>query len=129
MPYSGGRFRAIRGDGHRAEGLCNIHLALKNDGTVNAGGFNDYGQLGDGTWTERSTLVTVPGLSGAVAIARGGDHSLALKSDGSVVYLGVLITTADWATGQTTNRNTPVAVSGLTGVTAIFDVVVQSFAL
>ena len=38
-------------------------LAMKSDGTVWAWGWNDYGQLGDGTTTDRTTPVQVIGLS------------------------------------------------------------------
>ena len=60
-------------------------LALQADGSVWAWGFNDSGQLGDGTAINRSAPVRVlaPG-SGAVAVAAAGNHSLALKADGSV---------------------------------------------
>ena len=94
-------------------------IILKNDGTVWAWGYNSYGQLGDGTTTQRNTPVQVSGLTGVTAISAGYRHSLALKSDGTV-----------WAWGQndkgqlgdgtTTQRSTPIKVSGsLTGVTAI----------
>src|SRR5918997_650316 len=66
-------------------------LALKDEGTVLAWGLNQDGQLGDGTNTDSSTPVQVKDpndpsgyLSGVSAIAAGGGHSLALKSDGTV---------------------------------------------
>jgi alpha-tubulin suppressor-like RCC1 family protein len=58
-------------------------LALKNDGTVWAWGFNQSGQLGNGTNTLGTnvmginTPVQVSELSGVKAIAAGSDHSLA----------------------------------------------------
>ncbi len=39
-------------------------VALKNDGTVRAWGDNAFGQLGDGSTTQRTTPVQVPGLTG-----------------------------------------------------------------
>lgn len=59
-------------------------LAWKGDGTIWAWGSNGYGQLGDGTTTDRTSPVQVSGLTGAVAIAAGDNHSLAAKSDGTV---------------------------------------------
>src|SRR5881628_2032757 len=59
-------------------------VALKSDGTVWAWGYNGYGQLGDGTTTQRLTPVQVSGSSGVIAIATGQYFSLALKSDGTV---------------------------------------------
>jgi hypothetical protein len=58
------------------------------------------------------------GLSGVQDIDGGADHSLALKSDGTVWawgYNGV----GELGDGTTTNRTTPVQVSGLSGVRAI----------
>ncbi len=68
-------------------------LVLKSDGTVWAWGFNSYGQLGDGAYCVGSDRpVQVVGLSNVIAIAAGGNHSLALKSDGTV-----------WAWGENGN--------------------------
>lgn len=53
-------------------------LVLKRDATVWAWGMNGYGgQLGDDTTVDRSTQVSVIGLTGISTIAVGGFHSLA----------------------------------------------------
>ena len=97
-------------------------LLLKNDGTVWAFGQNDYGQLGDGTYTPRNTPVQVIQTAGtpptyfanAIAIAAGtasslGPHSLALKSDGTVWAWG-RNNAGQLGDGTTASRNTPVQV-------------------
>jgi len=53
-------------------------LAVKSDGTVWAWGHNNYGQLGDGTATDRSTPVQVAALTDIDGIAAGSSHSLFL---------------------------------------------------
>ena len=55
-------------------------LALKSDGTAWAWGADFFGQLGDGSTTGNAsyTPVQVSGLTGAIAIAGGDFHSLAL---------------------------------------------------
>jgi alpha-tubulin suppressor-like RCC1 family protein len=90
-------------------------VVLKPDGTVFTFGYNAFGQLGDGTTADRSIAVQVPGPNGVgfltdvIAVAAGNNHTVALKSDGTV-----------WAWGQntygqlgdntTTQRLTPVQV-------------------
>jgi alpha-tubulin suppressor-like RCC1 family protein len=62
-------------------------LALLADGTVRAWGDNSHGQLGNGTiepGIHRTAPVVVAGLEGIVAISAAGDHSLALKGDGTL---------------------------------------------
>jgi hypothetical protein len=59
-------------------------LAICSDGTVWAWGRNDYGQLGDGTYANRTIPTQVVGLRDVVAVAAGINHSLALRSDGTV---------------------------------------------
>ncbi len=57
---------------------CEHSLARRADGTVWTWGYNDAGQLGDGTGVSRDRPVQVTGLTGAVAIAGGAEHSLFL---------------------------------------------------
>ncbi len=71
-------------------------IALKNDGTVWTWGFNSNGQLGNGSYYTTgcrcdSFAYQVPGLSGIIGIAAGGDHSLALKNDGTLWAWGLNI--------------------------------------
>ena len=89
-------------------------LAIKTDGSLWAWGDNQYGQLGDGTTTNRLTPVQV--LTGVAAVAVGDLHSLALKTDGSLWAWGVN-GDGELGDGTTTQRLTPVQV--LTGVAAV----------
>ena len=92
--------------------------AVLSDGTVKCWGDNSYGQLGDGTQTQRSTPVTVFGISTATAIAAGFYHTCAVLSDGTVKCWG-----ANWygqlGDGTTTERHTPVTVFGISTATAV----------
>ncbi len=59
-------------------------IALKNDGTVWTWGDNFYGQLGDGTSTEKSVPAQLSSLTNITAIGTGERHSFAVKNDGSL---------------------------------------------
>jgi len=95
------------------------NVALKSDGTLWAWGYNSSGQLGDGTSIMRRTPVQVSGLTnGVTTIAAGGNHTMALKADGTVWVWG----NNSWfqlGDGTSTSRLTPVQISGLTGASAI----------
>ena len=78
-------------------------------------GDNAYGQLGDGSITDRSTPVQVAGLSGIVAVSASAHHSFALRSNGTVAVWG-RNNLGQLGDGTTTMRRTPVSVSNLTGV-------------
>jgi hypothetical protein len=94
-------------------------LALTAAGKVYAWGLGSDGQIGDGLYNSAAVPQSVSGLSsGVVGIAAGADHSLALLSGGTVDAWG------DDSNGQLGNAladnvDTPVAVSGLTGVRQI----------
>jgi hypothetical protein len=98
-------------------------LALTSGGTVEAWGENIDGQLGNGgPPTDLARAVKVKGLTGAVAVAAGEEHSLALLSDGAVMAWGDngfdQLGQSD-GIGGIGSSNVPVAVPGLASVTAI----------
>lgn len=90
---------------------------LKNDGTVRTWGWNQYGQLGNGTFTDSLTPVQAGTLSNVVAIHSGRVHTVALKNDGTVWAWGYNAY-GGLGDGSTISRNAPVQVNGLTGVVA-----------
>jgi RHS repeat-associated protein len=92
-------------------------LAVRNDGTVWAWGYNADGELGNGGSANRLTPGQVPGVAGASAVAAGDLHSLALA--GGVVKSWGSNAFGQLGDGTTTTRRTAVSVSGLGGVTAI----------
>ena len=96
----------------------NHNCALSSGGGVECWGSNAWGQLGDGTNTDRRTPAPVSGVSDAIAVASGGNHVCALLRSGSVKCWGYN-TFGELGDGTTTERNVPVAVSGLSGAIAI----------
>ncbi|MGO8669784.1 MAG: fibronectin type III domain-containing protein [Capsulimonadaceae bacterium] len=93
-------------------------LALRADGTVWAWGYNNDGQLGNGTTNSAYIPAAVSGLAGVNAIAAGAAHSLALRSDGTVWAWGDN-EYGQLGNGAMSNSPVPVQVTGLTGVFAI----------
>jgi cysteine-rich repeat protein len=94
--------------------------AILSSGGAMCWGRNGYGQLGDGTTTNRPTPVAVSGLSsGLAAIAGGLEHTCALSDTGGLKCWGG----NDYGKlgdGTLTDRLIPVDVSGLTsGVLAV----------
>jgi hypothetical protein len=94
-------------------------LALGSDGKLYAWGQNHFGQLGDGSNTDRlvPVRVSLPAGVTATAVSAGGIHNLALGSDGKLYAWGDNVY-GQLGDGSTTNRLTPGAVSLQAGVTA-----------
>jgi alpha-tubulin suppressor-like RCC1 family protein len=98
-------------------------LALCDDGTVAAWGYNDEGELGDGTTLSALAPVQV-NVAGALAgktvarIAAGQYHSLALCTDGTLVSWGYN-GRGQLGDGTITDRHSPVAISLAADLTGI----------
>ncbi|WP_170300401.1 RCC1 domain-containing protein [Myxococcus fulvus] len=108
-------------------------MALRSGGTVWTWGQGVWGQLGSPDYpaagATRATPAQVPGLEGVVAIAAGSTHALALKGDGTVWAWG-LNSNGQLGTGASgAQQNTPVQVSGLANVAAVFARGATSFAI
>ncbi len=100
-------------------------VALKSDGTVWAWGRNSIGELGDNaTSAMETTPVQVTGpngvgfLTGIIAIGTEGDHTLAVRADGTVFAWGNNVY-GQLGIGTTTPSFVPypVAVSTISGLT------------
>jgi alpha-tubulin suppressor-like RCC1 family protein len=86
---------------------------LLADGTVRTFGSNTYGQLGVNDTTSRQTPVQVFGISSsAVAVACGNYHTAILLANGTVRMFG-RNGEGQLGVNDTTQRNTPVQVFGI----------------
>jgi alpha-tubulin suppressor-like RCC1 family protein len=123
----------LRASPVRVEGLDNVvELALGGapgsaarhscarlrDGTARCWGHNQFGQLGDGSTTNRLSPVAVSSLNGAVEIVGGGLHNCARRTDGTVRCWG-RNDRGQLGDGSTTDRPVPTPVAGLNGVVGI----------
>jgi alpha-tubulin suppressor-like RCC1 family protein len=107
IPNFAGVSAAVAGD--------EFNCALMIDGTAQCWGLGEKGQRGDGTFTQYTTQPsTVSGISTAVSLAAGYNHTCALLADGTMQCWG------DNAQGQLGNPSVtidtavPVTVTGVT---------------
>jgi alpha-tubulin suppressor-like RCC1 family protein len=130
VPVSGlGGATAIAAGGNGENVGYDHTCALFSGGAVQCWGDDTDGDLGNGTNAVQTlTPVSVSNLTGAIATAEGYFHTCALLSGGTVQcwgsntngQLGIGNTTGPTScTSNQTCSTTPVAVSNLTGVTAV----------
>jgi len=89
--------------------------AILDDGSVSCWGWNGYGQLGDGTNTDRNTPTQTSSLGTgrtAVAISSGRTHTCAILDDATVSCWG-WNDKGQLGDGTTADRNTPTQTSSL----------------
>ena len=95
-------------------------LAIGQDGRAYGWGHGINGQLGDGNTDNQSTPVEVslPEAVSAVAVSAGGEHSLALGSDGSVYAWGLNLD-GQLGDGSGIDQYLPVKVASPAGVSFV----------
>ena len=93
------------------------NLVLKKDGTVWSWGWNDYGQLGDGSFESKNKPVQAK-IKNIVKVSSGGLHSVALTTEGTVFAWGA---NSFSQLGKSSNRNyaTPVKIFALKNIVSV----------
>jgi len=97
-------------------------LALKNDGTVWAWGYNGQGQIGDGTTTQRNSPVRIGSFNNIEKIYSGSGYaasSYAIDSNG-ILYVWGYNGLGQLGLGDTTQRNSPQVLNSLSNVKEVF---------
>lgn len=104
--------KQLTGTWSEISGGSSFSIGIKSDGTMWGWGWNNTGQVGDGTTTDRSAPVAIiPAVSTWSKVSSGYRHSLALRSDGSLWAWGY----NGWGQlGQNdrTTRTSPVQITG-----------------
>jgi len=95
-------------------------IVLVTDGSIYGCGYNGYGQLGNGTTTDRSTLTQMTNTTGKtpLLVSCGAYHTIVLMTDGSIYgcgfnYFGQL------GDGTTTDKTTLTQITNNTGKTPV----------
>jgi len=122
------RLRSPDGDqGFPGNLTAETTYAVTADGGVWAWGNNAFGQLGDGTRTDRPSPVRLP-ITGVARLFSGGGCAWAVQGDGSVVGWGYN-DDGQLGDGTTTFRTSPVPITGLDHVQQVFGADFDSFAV
>ncbi len=87
----------------------NYSLGVKSDGTLWAWGANSFGQLGDGSTTDRHNPVQIGSDTKWLTVSAGVYHSLGVKSDGTLWAWGAN-SFGQLGDDSTINRHNPVQI-------------------
>jgi len=87
----------------------NHSVAISTSGRLITWGYNGFGQLGDGTNTQRSAQTFIGTDVDWVSVSGGGNHTIALKANGSLWTWGRNVA-GELGNGSNTNRNVPTRV-------------------
>jgi formylglycine-generating enzyme required for sulfatase activity len=90
-------------------------MFVKTDGTLWGMGYNSNGQLGDGTSTNRTSPVQVPGVSNIAQVFSGVTYTVFVKTDGTLWAMGNN-GNGQFGNGTTISSTTPVQVGNIIAV-------------
>ena len=94
------------------------NLAVTADGRLHAWGRNNFGQIGDGTTTDRPAPVQIAAAGVVKGAAAGIGHSVVLGANGTLRTWGANLH-GQLGNGTTVDSFVPISVPGLTGVTSV----------
>ncbi len=83
---------------------------IKNDGTLWAWGSNTFGQLGDGSTTDKNSPVQIGSESDWQSVGTGSYHTMAIKTNSSLWTWGNN-NDGQLGDGTTTNRLSPLLIA------------------
>jgi len=90
---------------------CGFSLALRSDGTVWAWGYDNVGQLGNGSTASSAVPVKITGVSQVTGIAAGWDSAVAIVAGGASVWAWGGNDYGQLGDGTLADRTTPVRVT------------------
>lgn len=96
----------------------NHHCFIQNNGQLKCWGLNSNGQLGNNTFQNSQTPVTVQGLTQVKEVSAGLEHTCAVLHSGEVYCWG-RNNLGQLGNGTNTDASTPVLVQGISSAVAI----------